>query len=189
MMEVVIVGHGKSLIGKKMGEYIDTLGDVVRFPLVNGGRETDEDHGTRTDYVAAPYTCLRRIRKPAKEFWIIRNFGYPHKINFPEHGCRRALLETWKEYNPIIFSDIMFYWQDRFLELHSKWPKWSRGMLAIIVTSYHLRPDTLHLAGFDNLKSGTEEIIADGTGHDYECERLLMEQITNKYKINVRYFP
>ena len=202
---VVIIGHGPELYDKGRGRIIDGFEVVVRLGDACQWQYKDElNYGTKTDYYVLPSTQLFRVRcgdldrmKPSKELWITHNMA---KHVRPIVGTNvDKVLEKYKEYNPVIIYEIINFWHDIFQRYNPKQWKFSTGMVAIINAVHRLRPRTLVIPGFDNLKKGTHEDYLTGAdkegvnftptfcaeGHDLEAENKLLEDIQEIYGVNI----
>ena len=112
-MNIVIVGHGPSIVGKQLGPWLDNQ-TVVRLKRAEIPNQID--WGSRTDYVCA--TSL--IYQTDKPFWLFSK--------------KDGIGKKWREYYAK-FSAV----------------KPSTGLGAIFCAVEYLKPDTIGLAGFDNL--------------------------------------
>ncbi len=123
---MVIVGHGPSVVGKRLGSWLDTQ-RVVR--LKHAERPNAEDWGTRTDYVCASSPSFYTDKA---EFWWL---GPVKKYPLNLLRGRRAS------------PDWLGYW-DSFRGPKS-YPKPSTGLLAVFCAIEFLQPKTIGLLGFD----------------------------------------
>lgn len=187
-MAAVIVGHGLSLLGQKQGNYIDSFESIVRFCHVSNPTKkkwadiprSEEDFGKKTNYIATQFNYMDTIW-PVDEIWIIRNFGDSTWSSYVPLEYMMGIGKL-QGYNIVVFNDIVYWWYQKFLGLFPSSFRWSKGMLAVIVTAYHLRPNEICLAGFDSIKSKDPNYH-----HDAKSEHELIEMIADKYKINIWY--
>lgn len=123
---LVIVGHGPSIVGKGLGEWIDQQ-TVIRLkgaPMPNA-----EDWGTRTDVISTTKPCYLGPRILGAEYWI---FGPP------EPGFRRPDVERWQA------------WFQQFLTTPKR-RKPSNGLCAVMTAVEFLKPQKIGLIGFDSM--------------------------------------
>ena len=122
---IVIVGHGPSIVGKRLGSWLDNQ-TVVR--LKDAKKPDSLDWGSRTDVVCA----TSHIYRPDKGmFWWFPKRGDPKD----ENDMRVADYRRWRKY----FADFSI----------SKGP--STGLSAIFCAVEFENPKQIGLAGFDNL--------------------------------------
>ena len=143
---LVVVGHGPSILGRKLGSWIDTQ-TVVR--LKHAERPTTEDWGTRTDYVCASspsfWTDKRHPDFPDAECWVLTDKRRP---DFPE--CEKWVLSdkkipkgNWRQ------ADVE--WLRYFKRFEPSFRKPSTGLKAVFCAMEFLWPDEIGLIGFDRL--------------------------------------
>jgi hypothetical protein len=122
---LIIIGHGPSIVGKDLGEWIDKQ-TVIR--LKGAPMPNPEDWGTRTDYLSTtkPDYCRPEIQC---ERWI---FGNPTK------GYRRADVDRWLAYFDSFRSN-------------PKRRKPSNGLCAVMCAVEFLNPRKIGLIGFDSI--------------------------------------
>jgi len=121
---IVVIGHGPSIVGKGLGEWIDQQ-TVIR--LKGAPMPDPKDWGTRTDYLSTtkPDYCNPLI--PGQR-WV---FGNETK------GYRRANVEHWLAY----FNQF----------LGPKRRKPSNGLCAIFCAVEFLAPIEIGVIGFDSI--------------------------------------
>lgn len=133
---IVVVGHGPSIVGKRLGPWLDEQ-TVVRLKWAE--IPNPEDWGTRTDYVCASSPEFRRKRVArhlaplACELWFLSE----HYHEAPP-GTRKASNDWFK------------YWE-RYKVPGSKLDKPSTGLRAVFCAVEFLKPDEIGLLGFDNV--------------------------------------
>jgi hypothetical protein len=128
---LVVVGHGPSIVGKRLGSWLDQQ-TVIR--LKHADRPTAEDWGTRTDYVCASspsfWTDKRRNDFPANaECWVLSEKTVPRG--------------TWKEASK--------GWLEVFRRFDPEFPKPSTGLKAIFCAMEFLDAQEIGLIGFDRM--------------------------------------
>jgi hypothetical protein len=134
---IVIVGHGPSIVGKKLGPWLDEQ-TVVRLKWAE--RPNDEDWGTRTDYVCASNPSFHRKRHVRglppldAEYWFL---GEERFKELPP-GAKQAgqhWYTYWRKYRPV----------------PATLPKPSTGLRAVFCAIEFLAPDEIGLMGFDRI--------------------------------------
>ena len=186
-MNIIIVGHGPSLIGKKLGGVIDSYDLVVRLKGSASVLGT-EDYGKRCDVLcmSTEVVGLGYIAKP-EVFWL-----YPKKGDYDRvaigtfvGGCERPVLLPLG-----MFRD----WNKSFVERGAKHPNVSTGMAAIMIAGIYMSPETIVLAGFDSLVNPevpftrNNAIPRTGTGvitHDWEIENVFLKELSESYGFTV----
>lgn len=189
-MNVVVVGHGPSLKGARLGTKIDRH-PVVRLKNCYMLLAEAQDFGRRTDYMCSSTEVITNLAKiKAQEYW-----GYPKKGSY--NAAPVEWLERQTKKPVIVPLDICNLWNAAFLELGGKHPNVSTGMAAIIIALDRLSPKTLYLAGFDKIWSpeGPGYISTvptrfnnDGksdTGHDWPKERELLGYLATAYQAEI----
>src|SRR5262245_10043677 len=130
---LIIVGHGPSIVGKRLGPWIDKQ-RVVRLKYAE--RPNPTDWGTRTDYVCASspsfWTDKCRPDFPDCEKWVLAS------------KKRKIPKGDWRIANP--------EWDDYFLAFKPEgFPKPSTGLKAVFCAVEFLKPDEIGLIGFDRV--------------------------------------
>lgn len=140
---LVIVGHGPSLLARKLGSWLDQQ-TVVR--LKNNPVPGREYVGTRTDYCCSTHPAFR-IKGP--EFWC-----YPDNIHKP------AIPEAIEKCNNMGEKFMLRIcnrerW-DAFYAQYNPTCKPSTGFRAICCAVEFLNPPEIGLVGFDRLFGSTD---------------------------------
>ena len=118
---IVIVGHGPSVVGRKLGRFID---DSIVIRLKGAPKPNAEDWGTRTDYVSTTRAVFVTKRLPC-EHWI---FGKE------EPKYRRGDVDRWLTW---------------FHQFTGRKP--SNGLCAAMMAVQFLQPARLGVIGFDSI--------------------------------------
>jgi hypothetical protein len=125
---IVIVGHGPSVAGRKLGSWLDTQ-TVVR--LKHAERPNAEDWGTRTDFVCAStpsfWTDKKKPGFPDCEYWVLS-----------EKNISRG---PWRIADP--------RWIDYYQTFNPSFPKPSTGLKAVFCAMEFENPPEIGLIGFD----------------------------------------
>jgi hypothetical protein len=197
-MKVVIVGHGPELRNAGKGKEIDGFDVVVRF----GDSfyfQDEENYGHKADYVLCcdqriadmHILAERGIKMSPIQTWV---YGRP--------GFRDAkfIMERIKQYNPYVCIETD-PWELRFKELGATGyssarcadPHFSSGLAAIIMVAEKLKPEVIHLPGFEAVLNGDSENYDSGVNrgavlkaeHDFRVENIMLEEIKAHYGFKV----
>lgn len=151
---IVVIGHGPSIVGKGLGEWIDRQ-TVIR--LKSAPMPNPEDWGTRTDYLSTTkpdyWVCSNSI---PGERWV---FGHKTK------GYRRPDVERWLGYFSQFHTGntgIPAYRQYRHRTPAIRKP--SNGLCAVFCAVEFLNPQQIGLIGFDSILNPTNRFT--GKWHD-----------------------
>ena len=179
-MRVVIVGHGMSLKGARLGPEIDDCDRVVRLKNCHMLLAEPHDYGRRTDVMCSSTEVLPTLEKvKAAEYW-----GYPKKGSYNKACTNRLQRMTGRA--PYVPLDLCNLWNCFFLELGGKHPNVSTGMAALIIALDRFKPETALLAGFDKVLDPESEGYQctvptpfnnggkSDTGHDWATEKKLL---------------
>lgn len=189
----MIVGHGESLKGAGLGKKIDACDFVVRLKNCSMLLAQPHDYGKKTDAMCSStevLTLLAKVR--AKEYW-----GYPKKGDYIQKRVRwlqRHVGQSAKIHIPL---EVCNLWNAAFLELGGQHPNVSTGMGAAIIALHLKRPETLFLAGFDNVlapktdgyKCTVPTLYNAGgtksTGHDWRKEHELLPYLATHFRVKI----
>jgi hypothetical protein len=187
-----LVGHGPSLKGSGLGGAIDGCDFVVRLKNCSMLLAESHDYGRKTDALCTSTETMTNLTKlKAGEYW-----GYAKKGSFAQARVRRA--ERYLKARIEIPLEPIQLWNSAFLELGGKHPNVSTGMGALIIALELKKPETVYLAGFDNVCApmiqGYKSTVptawnADGqkdTGHDWFCENKLLGYLQAHYKVPIK---
>ena len=197
-MNIVIVGHGPSLVKQKIGKQIDEFLYVIKvnkgsFPSLT---ENDIEHvwnyGTKCD--AACYILNHRSTNEfinnMNECWVVPS-SY-HKRSKPiEWWNDLKLFETKLKVLAIHSYTAFNYWQIRYENrstIYGRKKKLSTGLGAIIIAMEHYRPRRIALAGMDNMKFGRTskpDNMGPKNPHPPDIEKVILEEIQEYYDCDV----
>jgi len=180
-LNIVIVGHGPSLVGAGRGKEIDSFQKVVRMKHGTFGKP--EDYGIKIDLMVAS-TEVPGCFRPDCE-----NIAYPKKGWYYEKPIQDLGF-------PITVAlNLSNMWNAWFRDLGAKHPNISTGTAAIIFACHRYRPDEVYLAGYDTLVDPSKEFDRNGdiprTGggaypdHDWETEHRLLAHIEQAYSVSI----
>lgn len=193
--KAVIVGHGPSLKGAKLGKEIDACDWVIRLKNCSMLLAEKQDYGTKTDVMCSSTEVLYHLHKvKAREYW-----GYPKKGTYNQAAVWN--LQRKVGFAPVhVPQALCNFWNCFFLELGGKHPNVSTGTAALIIALDRLPVDTVYLAGFDNVLDPSIKgykctvptaFNAGGTkstGHDWLTENKMLPYLSahfNKGILNI----
>lgn len=170
---MLIIGHGPSLLGRNLGKEIDNH-IVVRLKRCQPLLQNKEDYGTKTDFACATRKHLQFMGDlEAKEYWVYPKSkedishlktDLPHRIGF----C----CDKWNE----VFRSLVS-------QEFNKSPHFTTGFAAIVMCLEWYKPETLYLAGFDNLwepNKAYRNALKNWMGvtpHNMEAERKMLPML------------
>src|SRR4029077_13893184 len=186
-MEAVIVGHGTSLRGAKLGRKIDAHEQVLRLKNCSELLLNKEDYGEKTDIMfSSTEVCSHLHKVKDEEYWCFPKYDTYNTdliddLRKKTNTRVRVLTEQSRVRNKV------------FRDMGGKHPNVSTGMAAIISVCELLNPRVLHLAGFDtvmNPKLTYESTVPSpfnnggtkDTGHDWKAENQLLQFIGQHFK-------
>ncbi len=191
---IVVVGHGPSLVGKGLGPKIDSFDIVVRISGTDN--QTPEDYGTRSDFTCTCHSYTADVLIDDMKNGVVADyqawvFSRPTILESKIEECGIRLQGYQYDYCNYITND----WEYKFQELdphgskfRDRFPLISRGLAGILIAVHKFRPESVTLAGMDNLWEGTDEnylSVARGwvekPFHDMVKERMLLDQIKEHY--------
>ena len=208
MKNVAIIGHGPSLTKQARGEEINKYDTIVR--LGDFFWCDSASFGSRTDYAMMPLHNMNHIQKlwkgqelrrrqgkdetkfvsptPLKETWIIGNGG-DFNMAIDERQAEE-LVERYRQYiNPVVFNGVIFKWLNKACRFNIKFRKFSKSLLALIVTAYQLQPDIIYMLGCDHIQEGTDWIRGGNERflHYYDAENYIADLVGVEYGVKVEY--
>lgn len=184
-MNICIVGHGKSALGRGLGSKID---ENVVIRLKNPSWQNVEDYGVRVDYMCSSCETLPvmlEYKKVPKEYW-----GQPKRGSWAS-SVEQSFRSKAKA--PLTIQ----------IDLHNKWngifknltkedvPNHSLGMAAITYAAELLSPEIIYLVGFDNLldpdlmEYHKANVGKWTTRHDWKAENLMLPIISEKTGVEI----
>jgi hypothetical protein len=195
----VIVGHGPSLLGKPRGDLIDSYDFVVRQKQAKLNPFT----GYKTDAIVGSWNQMRPI---PQQLWIFidSRFDYLTEENFQMARDR---------FNACIDADLCREWDARYrarrtplgpIPEHIKQhpiasderghKHMSSGLHALLYACEFLRPRTVDLIGFDNVRTGEftwsvtrGEDWKNYPDHRWDVERDMIPEIEKEWDVEVRF--
>jgi hypothetical protein len=135
--KIAIIGHGPSLYGKNLGEYIDSFKYVFRFPY-SGNWQTEKDYGTKISYCCATVNRIKKLN-------IVAEHGYFL------WSKRRAVIGKHQLHNVEDVTGLIKLWQKRLPK--GAYPFFSHGTAAICIACARFKLPVVVL-GCDALKTG-----------------------------------
>lgn len=189
-VSIIIVGHGPSLKGAKLGRKIDEQ-RVVRLKNCSGLLSEKEDYGSRTDVMCSSTEVTHHLPKvKAEEYWC-----YPKKGFYDERNIFK--LKRQVSGKVIVPQNECNVWNEVFRGMGAKHPCVSTGMAAIIIALELTHPKTLYLAGFDKVLDPKSEGYVStvptpfnkggsaDTGHDWQKEHELLKFLSHSFKCEI----
>ena len=174
--KTVIVGHGSSLVDRRLGEYIDSFRYVIRF-FHSPGWQTPIDYGTKVSYYCATNAKAKLL------------------LNMPKPDIKYFI---WSKHNRVAsfgedVTELICSWQSRLPK--GTYPYLSQGTSGICIATSEIGKPVVVL-GCDALKVGepdsTKYIRADGKTyrktsrwHSFDAERKLVNAMSAEYDVNV----
>lgn len=157
---------------EEMGELIDSFDTVIRLKRCQQTLEKPEFYGTKTDVIAGSLTIAGALRDiPADSYWVFADsrhegWEWQDKIN--------AVPNMFRGKHVFIDSDLCTVWNNTYRNMRAAKPDpvWdeqmaasrydhgegenhlSAGLHALIYACAYLKPDEVHMIGFDNVMTG-----------------------------------
>lgn len=148
-MTICIVGHGPSIVGRKLGEFIDSHDIVIRMAECDW--QDPVDWGSKYDigiYSQGPSIQWKNQtqRKPTGEYWFYN--AKPVKLTDPDGWVTKIPIKTRK------ICRSVHKWRSH-VKTH-----FSRGTAALLAAwnIYQESDPTFSLVGFDAVKNGFNDI-------------------------------
>ena len=190
---IVIVGHGPSLQGSRLGEYIDSFKYVIRFPYLYNW-QVPRDYGVRTSYVCSPsggkFTRIRN-EKPEIGYYLWDRF---HTISPAK--CKIFGIEKYED-----VSGLVQKWARK---LPRATPNLSTGTVGILIAASRLGEPIIAL-GCDHLSTGkdmgenyigswvyedrpwTGKNIISKCTHSLKHDRKLIDEMAEQYNVSISF--
>lgn len=161
-MDVVIVGHGPSLLERKCGEQIDEFDFVVRLKRCADLFRYPEQYGTKKSAVCGSWTIRNQLTFiEADQIWVFLDSRHDN-VRFEEIAKAKRSLPCE------ILPGTCSTWNNRYRERRTEYempdgmrkftpighPHLSAGFHSLVYACTLLEPDSVTLAGFDNIESG-----------------------------------
>jgi len=192
---LAVIGHGPSLHGSGLGEYIDSFKYVMRLPYLNDW-QVPIDYGVRTSYVCSSSGGqLSRIgeKRPDIGFYIWNKvFGHPvtrsrcRNLGIKEYEDVSGLIQKWAKKLPKPFQNL------------------SSGTAAILIAASKVG-ESITVFGCDYLKIGKDmrdgyigswfydgrietwkNILKTGA-HALDEERKLIDEMEQQYGVRIEF--
>ena len=201
-MQIVIVGHGPSILRQKLGKKIDSYDQVVRMKRTADLPKNRPDlYGRKTDIVVSSLTLGRVIMdawKGVNQFWLFddtRTERDGDKVLPKEVYCDRKTCRVWRTQYRRLRKDYVKANSQKPVDglsddkghLHP-----SAGSHAIMYAMHKLNPTRIKLYGFDSLLSGKHDwSITRGhewkeyPDHNWAAEQELLKLLCDVYRYNI----
>ena len=214
-MNVVIVGHGPSILNEGRGKEIDEYDVVIRLKRTKSLLSRPHIFGTKTDIVMGSLVLWQDMLMEWDEipgrYWL---FVDTRTMEVTDHEIKciqgayypklcvidKGLCEKWVNHyrglrngagmdprQEAKVSGVGVVLSDKHGHLHC-----SAGMFAIIYALHYLKPDKLDLLGFDNIASGEFDwSITRGPSwskypdHNWEAENRMLSDVAEDFGYQV----
>lgn len=177
----IILGSGPSLRNAGRGREIMLFDNIIRLSQTLYW-QNKEDYGDRTDYVVVTQQNIGDILNchvNEATVWIWTRPGWLDE---------KTVFDRIGKFHPQLCYETDM-WAGRFAELDARGykserdpnPIFSSGLAAIIIAMERLDQDKIITAGFD-------EFWHDDMGnfHDWNMERVLLDEIAAKHRVTVQ---
>lgn len=204
---ILIVGHGPSLVEHKMGEAIDSYPFVVKVNRgldlfgVRHNLERPKAYGTRCDATCLPLWRLvsgtiikKKYLRNVSECWISpsRLYRELERKRFDRDVARVAEI-----YNGTIRHafDEYHHWRKQYRNHKTVYDSRriiSTGMAAILIALETFNPEILTLAGFDNMRDGIKsnpDTMGKSSSHSPDVEHKILGEIEETYNCEIYHIP
>ena len=205
-MNVIIIGHGPSLVAQPNADYIDSFDYVVRQKMLSTDMMKRPEHfGTKTDAIVGSWNQGPWMNNKY-ERWVFIDSRFDHL----EDSAIRGMEE---EYGVRIDKPLCDQWNVTFRKQRTepirKLPDgmerkscsdnyghrhMSSGLHALLYTCAFLMPDRITLIGYDNVQhGGFTWSLARGPewkhypDHRWDVEQKLVPQISKAFNVPVNY--
>lgn len=200
-MDVVIVGHGPSLLSARQGERIDSFDKVIRQKRCQETLKYPEQYGTRKDVVCGSWTIRAELWKVGTpEIWVFMDSRH-EKV--PEVEVQAAQRQGWR-----VNRGLCNEWNGRYRNRRTAYtrpegmaefdplghPHLSAGFHALLYACHFLKPRSVTLAGFDNVETGrfTWSITrgpewSQYPDHRWDIEHEMLQDVQNEWDVEVKF--
>jgi hypothetical protein len=208
-MRAVIVGHGPSIFGEKMGVEIDGFDVVIRQKRCQETLKHPDYYGTRTDVVSGSWTIAKGLRGiPANEYWVFLDSRH----NEVTEGQIDAMRAHFEPARCVIDEPLCSTWNEAYRALRTPYTlgeqmerkgtsddrghtHMSAGLHTLIYACSQY--DEVVLVGCDNLASGKFTwSVTRGPDwqkypdHRWDIEHKMIPTIANHFDTKIGYlFP
>ena len=184
MNRTAVICHGPNIINKKIGSYIDSFDVVLRIPHF-GNWQKSEDYGDKISY----YCCSVRRATQSKVY----RTHTPYFVWSKRKG--RKVYDRLS--NGIDVSELIQKWQNKLkTKFHSYFDHGTASIL--IAADKFSKPITVFGAdilgrGENDIKKYTrgddkEYVKVGGGWHDFKQLRSLIDDISEKYNIEIKFY-
>ena len=201
-MSIVIVGHGPSMLEKERGDIINSFDTVIRQKGIGliEMRNRPQHFGTKTSAVCGSATIRHQLQTEAEKwvFFDSRHKGWkPEECDPDVFRMNKPLCDLWNglyrsmrtEWSPQDHRIVSGRTSDNKGHTHM-----SAGLHTLIYTCVFLKPETVTLVGFDNVRTGefTWSVTRgeDWKGypdHRWDVENKMLNYITTMYGVKIEH--
>jgi len=200
-MNVCIVGHGPSLLNQRLGDRIDGYDVVIRQKRCQETLKRPETYGTRIDVVCGSWTIAPQLFEiGAGEVWVFLDSRHADVSDaLVEHVSQvaridRSLCDDWNaryraRRTPYKRPD------ERVKEFDPLGhPHLSAGFHTLLYACAFLKPESVTLAGFDNVRTGgwTWSITrgpewGQYPDHRWDIEHEMLKDVQDEWDVEVKF--
>jgi len=208
MDRIIIVGHGPSLKGKKLGKYIDAHENVVRLTTYLNF-QNEEDYGNKTTYHFTYAQYVRYIKYNVDHYWrqVRGDCEVPIETwiawgmeSIPRGpltpDIKKHIYDRFKDYNVIMFEEFVAYIKRLYDTYEPEFKAISAGTTASLIAIDRLKPEILKVIGFDNTYMGVPDNYEGGehffpgtrdfpVKHDFAKEKELLHNFAQRKGVTV----
>lgn len=198
---VCIVGHGPSLLNKRLGDKIDSYDFVVRQKRCQETLKHPTQYGTRIDAVCGSWTIAPSLFElGANEVWVFLDSRHDSVNDLLVREVSQVARIDW---------ELCKTWDGYYRELRTEYdrpderikefdplghPHLSAGFHTLIYACEFLKPETVTLAGFDNVQTGdfTWSITrgpewSQYPGHRWDIEHEMIKDVEDAWSVKVEF--
>ena len=196
------MGHGPSLLGRREGSRIDSFGVVVRQKRCQETLKHPDRYGTRVDAVCGSWTIASELPAVgAGEIWVF--------LDSRHSGVTKREVDLMQERLPCkIDADLCDFWNRLYRVKRTPYerpagtrefdalghPHLSAGFHTILYACQFLKPETITLAGFDNVESGgfTWSITRGPKwdkypDHRFDIEHEMLKDVSGEFGVKIEF--
>jgi len=199
---VVVVGHGPSLLSRRLGEQIDSFDVVIRQKRCQDSLKYPDIYGTKKDVVCGSWTIAPELPNVgAGEVWAFLDSRHANVSDAALREaqeripCRidRALCDYWNRYYRARRKP---YTRPRGTQEFDPLghPHLSAGFHTLLYACEFLKPSIVTLAGFDNIESGSFTwSITRGPewsmypDHRWDIEHELLVDVCDEFNVEIAF--
>lgn len=209
-MKVAIIGHGPSIMDKESGDEIDSHDRVVRIKLLGyAALAYPEIFGTKKDILCMSMSMANMVNEVKnldfKELWVFNDSRHN-----PSDKAQARYEELYKKKKIVmdvrLCNDLNRYYRNlrtpfsvnnKMLQNNSSDKELghnhcSAGLHSLLFACAKLKPETINLYGFDNIKTGDFTwSLTRGQDwdqypdHRWDIEHKLVDVLRQAYKVNI----